>query len=227
MWCNAMYRISQTQRLNLLLGEEVGVLLVRVGEDGVVLPQLRREVPVGGAEGVEEGLDGVAHGARVAAGAGVAIVDAGHVHELLAGRGGDEPRSARGRDETDADGSALSGDLARHGVRHPGHASPVPSSHGGDVELGGGDGAADGGGHFGGALDPEADVAGAVAHGHEGLEAGALAGGRLLLHGHDLHDLVLQLVLEEEVDDLGLLHRNGEEEDLLDARDLALLHEAA
>ncbi len=40
---------------------------------------------------------------------------------------------------------------------------------------------------------PEADVTVEVAHGDVGLEARALAGRRLLLHGLDRHDLVLEL----------------------------------
>ena len=39
----------------------------------------------------------------------------------------------------------------------------------------------------------EADVTVEVAHGDVGLEARALAGRRLLLHGLDRHDLVLEL----------------------------------
>ena len=39
---------------------------------------------------------------------------------------------------------------------------------------------------------PEADVTVEVAHGDVGLEARALAGRRLLLHGLDRHDLVLE-----------------------------------
>ena len=69
-------------------------------------------------------------------------------------------------------------------------------------------------------------MSGGVSDGDEGLEPGALTGGGLLLNGHDLHDLILELVLEEVVDDLGFLHRDGEEEDLLDASDLSLLDEA-
>ena len=40
---------------------------------------------------------------------------------------------------------------------------------------------------------PEADVTVEVAHGDVGLEARALAGRRLLLHGLDRHDFVLEL----------------------------------
>ena len=63
-----------------------------------------------------------------------------------------------------------------------------------------------------------------------GLEARALAGRRLLLHGLDRHDLVLKFPSsrrEEVVDDLVLLDRHRVEEDLLEAADAALLHEAA
>jgi len=149
------------------------------------------------------------------------------VQELLAGEGGDEAGTAGSGDEADADGAALAGDLAGDGVGEAGLAAPEAAADGGDVELRGGDGAADGGGDLRGALDAEADVTGGVADGDEGLEAGALTGRRLLLDGHDLHDLVLEAVLEEEVDDLGLLDGEGEEEDLLDRADLALLDETA
>jgi hypothetical protein len=54
------------------------------------------------------------------------------------------------------------------------------------------------------------------------LEARALSGARLLLHGHDLHDLVLERGAQEELDDLVLLDGHGEEVDLLHGLDLAL-----
>ena len=44
-----------------------------------------------------------------------------------------------------------------------------------------------------------------VADGDEGLEAGALTGAGLLLHGHDLQHVVLEGGPQEEVDDLELL----------------------
>ena len=44
-----------------------------------------------------------------------------------------------------------------------------------------------------------------IPDGDEGLEAGALTGAGLLLHGHDLEHVVLEGGPEEEVDDLELL----------------------
>ena len=65
--------------------------------------------------------------------------------------------------------------------------------------------APDGGGDLLGALDAEPHVAVVIPDGDEGLEAGALTGAGLLLHGHDLEHVVLEGGPEEEVDDLELL----------------------
>ena len=54
------------------------------------------------------------------------------------------------------------------------------------------------------------------------LEARALASPRLLLDGHDLHDLVLQDGAEEELHNLVLLDGHREQEDVLELLDLAL-----
>jgi hypothetical protein len=106
--------------------------------------------------------------------------------------------------------------------------APVTTADGDDVELGALDGTADGGGDFLGALGTKTDTAIAVTDGDVSLEAGALTGGGLLLDGHDLHDLVLEdLLTEEVVDDLVLLDGEGEEEDVLKRLDLASLDETA
>ena len=71
-----------------------------------------------------------------------------------------------------------------------------------------------------------AKIAVEVTDGDESLKAGTLTGTGLLLDGHDLHDLVLELG-EEQVDDLVLLDGKREEVDLLDRPDLAVLHETS
>jgi hypothetical protein len=48
-------------------------------------------------------------------------------------------------------------------------------------------------------------VSSSITDSNESLEARALTGRRLLLDRHDLHDLILELVLQEEVNDLGFL----------------------
>ena len=49
----------------------------------------------------------------------------------------------------------------------------------------------------------------------------------LLLHGRQLDDLVLERLAEEIVDDLSLLNGDGEEVDLLNLLDLAVLYETS
>lgn len=93
--------------------------------------------------------------------------------------------------------------------------------------LGKDDRATDGGGHLLGALDAQAHVPIVVTHHDECLEARALAGARLLLHGHDLHHLILELLAQKVVDDLILLDGEGKQVDLLQAVNLALLYQAA
>lgn len=78
----------------------------------------------------------------------------------------------------------------------------------------------------GNVLLTKANVAVLVTNNDDGLEARALTGARLTLHGRDLHDLILELVLEEVVNDLRLLDRQGVQVDLLEVLDLAVLHEA-
>jgi hypothetical protein len=213
--------------LDGLLGKEIGVLLERSGRKGVLLPEIRLKVSVGVTEGVEEGLDEVTHGTGVTTGGGVAIINSSHAQQTLSGGGGHKSSTTGGRDETNTNGSALSSHLGGDGVGKGGLTSPVSTTDRGDVKLGSQDGTTDGGGNLGRALDSKANVSGRISDGNEGLEAGTLSGRRLLLDRHDLHDLVLKFVLKEIVNDLGLLNGDGEEEDLLDGSNLALLYETA
>merc|ERR1719223_1843736 len=86
---------------------------------------------------------------------------------------------------------------------------------------------ADGSGDLRGALDSKTNVSIVVSKSNECLKTGTLTCTTLLLNRHDLHNLILKLILQEVINDLSLLDWKREEEDLLDRLDLTLLHETA
>jgi hypothetical protein len=171
-------------------------------------------------------LHKVAEGLGGSTGRGEDILNTSKLQHLLGHARGDDARTPWRGNHAHGDGATLAGDLARHGVGLADLVTPVPPPDGHDGELGEDDGAADGGGHLLGALDSEPDVAVVVADDDKGLEAGALPGAGLLLHGRDLHDLVLE-PREEGLHDLVLLEGQRVEVDLLDGLELVLLDEAA
>lgn len=171
-------------------------------------------------------LQEVAHRRGRTLGLRVAILDTRKLEKTLRRGRSNETGTTGGGDETAHDGADLAADLGGHGVGLTEVGTPVASPDGDDGELGEDDGATDGGRDLLRALDTETDVAVEIANGDERLKARALTGAGLLLHGHDLHDLVLELG-EEEVDDLELLDGEREEVDLLHGLDLAILHETA
>ena len=191
----------------VVLGQVVGILLIRtLGEDGL-LPQVGGQVGVGLGDGGVGSLGEVAKGSGGATGRGVAILDTSHLKKLLGDGGRHEPGSSGGGDEPHQDGAALAGDLAGNGVGFTDLVTPETPTHGDDGELGQDDGATNGGGHLLGALDAETDVSVVVSNGNKGLEPGSLTGTGLLLNGHDLQNLVLESGSNEEVDDLALLQK--------------------
>mmetsp|Transcript_27592 Transcript_27592/g.50287 ORF Transcript_27592/g.50287 Transcript_27592/m.50287 type:complete len:291 (-) Transcript_27592:72-944(-) len=218
---------NHDEYLHLLLGEEISVLLERSCRKGILFPEIRLQVSVGVTEGVEQRLDEVTHGTGVTTGRGVAILNTGHAQKTLAGGGGHKSGTAGGRNETNTDRTALARHLSGDSVGLATLTSPESTTDGGHVELGGEDGTADGSSDLRRALNTKANVSGAISDSNESLETSTLTSGTLLLHRHDLHDFVLKFVLQEVVDNLGLLNRDGEEEDLLDGADLALLYETS
>jgi len=146
------------------------------------------------------------------------------VQKLLSSWGRNKTGTAGCRNKTGADGSTLSGNLAGYGVRHTSHTSPVSSADGNYVQLGDGDGTTNGSSNFSGTLDSKADMTSAVTDGNESLKPGALSSRTLLLHRHDLHDLVVKLVLEQVIDDFGFLHGKRKEENLFDGVDFSFLY---
>lgn len=104
--------------------------------------------------------------------------------------------------------------------------SPVSTADRDQVHFGVDNASSDGGGDLLGSLHAKTDVACPVTDSDVALEAGALTSGCLLLHGHDLHHLVLEGGADEVIDYLVLLDWEGEKEDLLNGLDLALFDEA-
>ena len=149
----------------MVLGEVISELLVgRLLEDGL-LPQVRGQVGVGGGHGGISGLGEVTQGAGGATCGGVAVVNTGHLQQLLGDGGGDDSSSPGGGDQPHPDGAALAGDLAGHGVGATDLVTPEAPPDGDDGELGQDDGATDGGGNLLGALHTETNVTVVISNG--------------------------------------------------------------
>jgi len=209
------------------LCQVVAELLVwRLGEHSL-LPQVGCQVGVGLGDSGVSGLGEIAESAGRATGRGVTILNTSHLQEFLGDRSRDNAGTAGGGDQTHPNRTTLAGDLARDGVRLADLVTPEAPPDWEDGELGQNDGSTDGSSHLLGALDAKADVTVVVTDGDEGLETGALTGTGLLLDGHDLQNLVLQLRAQERIDDLGLFDGKGEEIDLLQSPDFLVLNEPA
>ncbi len=206
-----------------VLGQKVSVLLDRgLGEDGLG-PQVRGQEGVGLSKSMVDSHSQVTSGTGVTSGGGVDILNTSHVHELLWDDGSDDTRTTRSRDQAGADRAALAGDLAWDSVWSTSVQTPVTSADRNQVHLGVDDTTTDGSSNFLSALDTKTDVAVGITDSDVALEAGALTGSGLLLDRHDLHDLILQGITEQGVDDLVFLDWEGEQEDLFDALDLSVL----
>ena len=199
------------------------------GRDGerAVKPEVRGQITIGLGDGLEGSLDEVTQSTGGTARGGVDILNTSELQQLLGDTGSNKTGTTRSRDKTDRDGTALSGDLHGDGVRSTQVGSPVSTTDGEDRQLGEDDGSTDGGGDLLGALDTETAVTVSVTDNNEGLEAGTLTGTGLLLDRHDLHDLILQRVTQELVDDLVLFDGEREEVDLLKRGDAVLLYKTA
>merc|ERR1719183_491525 len=210
----------------VVLCQEVGELLVgRLLEDGF-LPQVGGQIRVGGGDGGVGRLGKVAERASGPLSGGVAVVNAGHLQQLLRDGSGDDTSTARGGDEADPDRTALAGHLARHCVWLPDLVTPEAASHRDDAELSEDDRPADGGGHFLGALHAQTNVSVVISDSYKCLEPGPLSSPSLLLHRHDFQNLVLQGGSDEHIDDLVLLDGRRRQVDLLQALNLPIFDEA-
>jgi hypothetical protein len=176
--------------------------------------------------GSKGSLQEIAHGCSRALRLRVAILNTGELKETLRCRSGDNTSPTRSRDQSAHDGTDLSADLRWHCVRLTKGRTPVTSPHGNDGKFGEDDGASNGSRNFFSALNTQSNMSVRVTDSNEGLEAGTLTGTSLLLHRHDLHDLILELG-QEEVDDLVFLDGKGEEINFFHRFDFTVLDETA
>ena len=105
--------------------------------------------------------------------------------------------------------------------------APISLSDGDDVEFGHGDGAFDGTLDLFVAFPSESDVVPLVSDDGVGFEAGPLTGLGLLLDGLDLHDLFLDVLGQEGINDFLLLDGDGESEDIVDVVDFLALDQSS
>lgn len=208
-------------------------------------PKVRGKETVGVGDGHESGLNEVAESLGRPTGGGVAVLNTCKLEELLRDRGGDDTSTTRSRDETGDGGTALAGNLEEQtdltpfnggngtctstylrgdGVGLTENGTPVTTADGDNAQLSEDDSATNSGSDFLRALDTETDMAIIVTDDNERLETSTLTSTGLLLDRHNLHDLVLELG-QEEIDDLVLLDGKGEQVDVLDGLDLAILYE--
>lgn len=190
-------------------------------------PEVGGEVAVGFEEGLVGGLDEVTQGAGRTAGAGVHILDTSHLEDLLGGTSSDDTSTTGGGDQAEADGTTGAGDLRGDGVGSTEAGTPVATTDRDNSKLGGNDGTADSQSNFLGAFDAQTNVTVLVTDDNESLEAGALTSAGLLLNRGDLHDLILEGLTEEVLDDLVLLDGHGEQVDVLKRLDLSSLYQTA
>lgn len=188
----------------MIFSQIIGEFLVgRLGEDGF-FPQVRGQVGVRLGDGGVGRFSEVTQSSGASPGRSVTIFDTGHHQQLLGNGGGNDSGTSRSGNQTDPNGSALSGHLARNGVRFTDLITPETSSNGNDRELSQDDGASNGRRHFLGAFNSETHVSVEVSDGHESLESGSLTGSSLLLNGHNLEDFVFESGSDEEIDDFVL-----------------------
>jgi len=163
-------------------------------------------------------------------GLSVTILDTSEGEHLLGDGGTNDTGTSGGGHKLYADGGALSGDLAWHGMHMADLVTPITTTNGHELELGVDEGALDGNLDFLADLDAETDVASHIADSDNSLEAGSLTGLGLLLDRDDLHDIILELVLgafNKFVNNTSLLDGDGVSVDLLEGLDVVALDESA
>ena len=146
-----------TNSLVVLL-EPVSELLVgRLLEDGL-LPEVGSQVGIGGSHCSVGSLGEITQGAGGTSGAGVAVLNTGHLQQLLGDGGGHDSGTAGGGNQSDPHRATLSSDLAGNSVGLNDLVTPEATPDGNNGELGEDDGATDSSGHLLGALHAQTHV---------------------------------------------------------------------
>ena len=227
----AISTFASSHWLLLSLFLEPGGVLGVVGLDREGLwPEIWGKVLVSLLKGVESGLKEVLSGTGMTRSGGIAILNTGEGKHLLGDGGADNTGTSGGWDELDTDGSTLSSDLAWNGMHVTDLVTPITTADWDKLELGGNEGALDGNLDFLADLDSKTNVTSHITNGNNSLKAGSLTGLSLLLDGDNLHHIILELVLSalnELVDDLGLLDRDGVGVDLLKRLDHVSLDQSS
>ena len=95
----------------MVLDEVIGELLIGRLRERHLLPEVRREIGVGLGDRRVRGLGEVAQRARRTPRRGVAVLDAGHLQQLLRDGSGHDAGAAGGRYQPHGDRAALAGYL--------------------------------------------------------------------------------------------------------------------
>jgi len=205
----------------------LGVLLIWRLWKRIHSPQIRGQELVGVGKSIEGSSDEVTLSLRVTSGAGINVLDTSEGDHLLGGWGTDDVGTSWSWNQSNSDGTALTGNLHWNSVWLAELVTPVSSSDWNQRQLSSDDGTLDSMGNLLSTLDTETDMSVLITEGNEGLETSSLTGGRLLLDRHDLHDLILEGTWGEEViDDLVFLDWQTMEVHLLERLDLAVGNQA-
>merc|ERR1711916_87743 len=116
--------------------------------------------------------------------------------------------------------------LSRDGVWATELRAPITLADGDHTKLGKNDSATNSSRNFLGALDTETNMLVLISDNNESLEASALTGTSLLLHGHDFKDLILELMTNKVINDLRLFDGQGVKVDFLKRFNQTFLHKS-
>jgi len=216
------------QHANLVrLRQKVGEFLERRLGESSLPPQIGSQESVGLQKTLEGSLHEVSKGLGGATGRSEHIFDTSELQDLLRHTGSDNTRAPGSRDKSHGDRATLSGNLARNGMGLANLVTPVSTTNRDNRELGKNDSTTNSSSNFLAALNAKTDMTVIVTDDNEGFEPGTLSGAGLLLHGHDLHDLVLECASEEKLHNLVFFDREREEVDVLEGLDFSVLYESA